>query len=174
MFDHILFAFIPLIIEKLHTRTHVRVHTQTKPNYSVAFHGPFHLSYRTMIYVKTICSYKDSPGCTLTHTHTRWPTSTQTDTHTGAVLHTVYDSSLAKGILDFLFGYQCFLFLIDDLYCNYLSKGRNRIIRKGPVGRKVLIRWEFCPGRKKKYSAEGEKVHASPQNSVSASGWWWW
>lgn len=33
--------------------------------------------------------------------------------------------------------------LIDGLYCNYLLKGRNRIIRKGLEGRKVLIQWEF-------------------------------
>lgn len=36
-----------------------------------------------------------------------------------------------------------FPFLIDDLYCNYLLKSRNGIIRKGPQGRKVLILWEF-------------------------------
>lgn len=57
--------------------------------------------------------------------------------------------------------------LIDGLYCNYLLESRNEIIRKGLQGRKVLTQWELWGGN---WNAEGDKVHGSPQNSVSANG----
>lgn len=84
------------------------------------------------------------------------------------VCHSIYDGKTAvpRGYWTFSSVINVSV-LIDDLYCNYLLKGRNRIIRKGLEGRKVLIQWEFWGGNR---NAEGDKVHGSPQNSVSANG----
>jgi len=106
--------------------------------------------------MKIICGYK--------HTHAHQDVHTLTHT----VRHHIYDSrtTVPRGYWTFSSVINVSV-LIDDLYCNYLLKSRNRIIRKGLEGRKVLIQWEFCGGNQ---SAEGDKVHGSPQNSVSANG----
>lgn len=138
----------------MHTYTHrnrqcliTAVHVFTE------FAGPSHLSHSTWFMWKLFAAI---------NTHSR----IYTETHT--VPHRIYDSGAAapRGYWTFSSVINVSV-LIDDLYCNYLLKGRNRIIRKGLEGRKVLIQWEFWGGN---WNAEGDKVHRSPQNSVSANG----
>lgn len=162
VFDHILFTFVAFIIWKLRTHTHTPAHTHiNRQSLITAAHVVHCIPLVLFIY---LIAHDLCENYLPLQTHTRQ------DAHTArhTVRHRIYDSSTAvpRGYWTFSSVINVSV-LIDDLYCNYLLKGRNRIIRKGLEGRKVLIQWEFWGGNR---NAEGDKVHGSPQNSVSANG----